>query len=128
VSMPLSEHEQRVLQELEHALYQDDPAFAHRVRSETVYRHSGRYVKWSVAGFLVGLVVMLAFFSSSVFVGFVGFVIMFVSLVALWTNLARMGRAGWHDWRRSEHARRASGMAVGAQRWLQERFRFRREG
>ncbi|MCL4414480.1 MAG: DUF3040 domain-containing protein [Acidimicrobiales bacterium] len=124
--MPLSEHEQRVLQELEHALYQDDPAFAHRVRSETVYRHAGRYVKWSVAGFVAGMIVMLAFFSTSVLLGFVGFLIMFLSLVTLWTNLARMGKAGLHDFRRSAHGERAGGVIDDAQRWLRERFH--REG
>ncbi len=57
--MPLSEHEQRVLQELEQALYKQDPDFAARVRSENVYRYAGRYLKWSVAGFVVGLGVMM---------------------------------------------------------------------
>ncbi len=121
--MPLSEHEQKVLEELEHALSQADPDFAHRVRSETVYRHAGRYVKWSVAGFIVGLVVMLAFFSSSVLLGFVGFLIMFASLVGLWTNLARMGKAGWNDFSRSGKAADATRPLHETQRWLREHFR-----
>ncbi|MGH9030235.1 MAG: DUF3040 domain-containing protein, partial [Acidimicrobiales bacterium] len=50
-SLPLSEHEQRVLHELEQALVQEDPAFADRVRSETVYRHAGRYLTGSILGF-----------------------------------------------------------------------------
>ena len=92
--MPLSEHEQRVLQELEQALYQEDPAFADRVRQENVYRYAGRYLKWSILGFVVGLAVMLVFFTTSVFLGFLGVLIMFASLVSFWTNLRRMGKAG----------------------------------
>ena len=38
--MPLSEHEQRILSELEESLSQQDPTFADRVANETVYRLS----------------------------------------------------------------------------------------
>ena len=48
--MPLSEHEQRILAELEESLVRQDPEFAERVRSETVYRHAGRYCKWAAVG------------------------------------------------------------------------------
>ncbi len=95
--MPLSEHEQHVLHQLEEALYEHDPAFAHRVRSETVYRHAGRYVKFSAIGLVAGLVVLVAFFTRSVVVGFMGFLVMLVSLVVLWTNLSRMGKAGFQE-------------------------------
>jgi hypothetical protein len=97
VKVPLSEHEERVLHELEEALYRHDPAFAHRVRSETVYRHAGRRALWSAAGALAGLVVLMLTFTRSVALGFAGFVVMFVSLLALWSSLRRMGMAGLED-------------------------------
>jgi len=52
--MPLSEHEQRILAELEESLVRQDPEFAERVRSETVYRHAGRYLKGAAVGFVAG--------------------------------------------------------------------------
>ncbi|MHB8438925.1 MAG: DUF3040 domain-containing protein [Acidimicrobiales bacterium] len=120
--MPLSEHEQRVLQELEHALYQQDPAFAHRVRNENVYRFAGRYLKWSVLGFVVGLAVMLAFFTTSVPVGFLGVLIMFGALVMFWTNLRRMGKAGIEDISRSLRTDGIGNAISGSRDWLRERF------
>ena len=123
MSVPLSEHEQRVLHELEQALYQQDPAFADRVRSESVYRYAGRYLKWSVLGFVVGLAVMLAFFTQSVFLGFVGVLIMFGALVTFWTNVRRMGKAGWEDLGRSLRAQGVSSALHDTRGWLRNRFR-----
>ena len=124
--MPLSEHEQRVLQELEQALYQQDPAFADRVRSETVYRHAGRYLKWSVLGFVVGLAVMITFFTTSVALGFLGVLIMFASLVTFWTNLRRMGKAGLEDIGRSLRAEGIGNALNDGRTWLRDRFRRNR--
>ncbi|HTZ08229.1 MAG TPA: DUF3040 domain-containing protein [Acidimicrobiales bacterium] len=123
--MPLSEHEQRVLHELEQALYKDDPAWADRVRSETVYRYSGRYVKWSVVGFVVGLGVMLYTFTSNVVLGFLGVLIMFGALVTFWTNLRRMGKAGLEDLGRSLRRDGVGHMVGGARTWVRDRFRRR---
>lgn len=124
--MPLSEHEQRVLHELEQALYQQDPAFADRVRSETVYRHAGRYLKWSVLGFVAGLAVMVAFFTQSVALGFVGVLIMFGSLVTFWTNLRRMGKAGLEDIGRTLRAEGIGNALSDGRTWLRDRFRRNR--
>jgi hypothetical protein len=121
--VPLSEHEQRVLQELEQALYRQDPDFAARVRSENVYRYAGRYLKWSVAGFIVGLAVMIAFFTSSIVVGFLGFLIMFASLVSFWTNLRRMGKAGWDDLSKSLRADGIGSAISETRNKLRDRFR-----
>jgi len=121
--LPLSEHEQKVLQELEQALYRHDPAFAARVKSENVYRYAGRYLKWSIAGFIVGLAVMIAFFTTSVLAGFAGVLIMFVSLVLFWTNLRRMGKAGWDDLSRSLRAEGLGTAFNDTRSRLRDRFR-----
>lgn len=121
--MPLSDHEQKVLQELERALYQQDPAFADRVRRENMYRYAGRYMKWSIVGFVVGLAVMIAFFTQSVAVGFLGVLIMFVSLVTFWTNLQRMGKAGLEDIGRSLRADGIGNTFNDTRTWLRKRFR-----
>ena len=126
MSVPLSEHEQRVLQELERALYQQDPAFADRVRSESVYRYAGRYLKWSVVGFVVGLAVMIAFFARSVPVGFFGVLIMFASLVMFWTNLRRMGKAGIEDIGRTLRAEGIGNAFNDGRAWVRNRLRRNR--
>ena len=93
--MPLSDHEQRILAELEESLVRQDPEFAERVRSETVYRHAGRYCKWAAVTFVLGVVIFVAFYSKSVIAGFVGVVIMFASAVWFERNLVEWaGRDG----------------------------------
>jgi len=92
--MPLSEHEQRILQEIERSFYEHDPAFAQRVRSETVYRHAGRACKWSVLAFLAGFVFLVFTFTTSVVLGLLGFLVMLGAALVFERNLRRMGRAG----------------------------------
>ena len=132
--VPLSDHEQRILAELEESLVKQDPEFAERVRSETVYRHAGRYCKWAAVTFVLGVVILVAFYSKSVLAGFVGVVIMFASAVWFERNLRRMGRAGWHDLTRSKDGEPRTGAAssgiegaVTARDWFRTRF-HRREG
>jgi Protein of unknown function (DUF3040) len=95
--VPLSEHEQRILAELEESLVREDPQFAERVRNKTVYRHAGRQCKWAALGFIAGLAVLVAFYSESVALGLVGVALMFVSAVVFERNLRRLGKASWHD-------------------------------
>jgi DUF3040 family protein len=133
--VPLSDHEQRILAELEESLVKADPEFAERVRSETVYRHAGRYCKWAAVTFILGVVILVAFYSKSVVAGFLGVIIMFASAVWFERNLRRMGRAGWHDLTRSKDGEpRTSGASSGiegavsgARDWFRTRF-HRREG
>ena len=133
--MPLSDHEQRILAELEESLVKADPEFAERVRSETVYRHAGRYCKWAAVTFILGVVILVAFYSKSVVAGFLGVIIMFASAVWFERNLRRMGRAGWHDLTRSKDGEPRTGGASsgiegavsGAHDWFRTRF-HRREG
>ncbi len=127
--MPLSEHEQRILAELEESLVRQDPEFAERVRSETVYRHAGRHCKWAAAGFVAGVAILVAFYSRSVIVGFLGVAIMFISAVIFERNLRKMGKAGWNDFNRSKDS--ADGPGAGgidgavhdAREWFRSRFR-----
>ncbi|NHC12309.1 DUF3040 domain-containing protein [Motilibacter deserti] len=58
--MPLSEHEQRLLEQMERALYAEDPKFASSLRgSDLRVLHRRRVVK-AAAGFLVGIGLLLA--------------------------------------------------------------------
>jgi hypothetical protein len=110
--MPLSEHEQRVLQQLEESLKRDDPAFEKKVREANVYREAGRRLRWAAAGFLAGLVVLLVSFTSNVVVGLVGVGIMFACGIVMERNIRRMGRASISDLGLTRRARAASAGAT----------------
>jgi Protein of unknown function (DUF3040) len=119
--VPLSEHEQRILHELEQSLYQQDPDFAERVWSETVYRHAGRYCIWSALVFVAALVFMFFTFASNIVLGFVGVIVMFLSGVVFANNARRMGKAGIDDISRSIHSR-TTGPAHDPRAWIRGRF------
>ncbi len=93
-NVPLSEEEQRILQEIERNFYDSDPAFAREVSTTTLYRHAGRNLKWAGAGFVAGLVILILGFTESVFLGFIGFLVMTACAFLFYVNLAKMGRAG----------------------------------
>lgn len=112
--MPLSEHEQRVLQQLEESLKRDDPAFEKKVREANIYREAGRRLRWAGAGFVAGLIVLLVFFTSNLLVGLVGVAIMFASGVVMERNVRRMGRASIHDLGLTRRARAATDGATTA--------------
>ena len=87
--MPLSEHEQRILAELEDSLSKQDHRFAKSVRETNVYAHGGRRVRWGVAGFIAGLLVLIFFFSDSILLGLVGVALMFVGILLELLDLAK---------------------------------------
>ena len=99
--MPLSEHEQRILDQLEESLSKQDPHFAKNVRESNVYAHGGRRVRWGIAGFIAGLLILLLFFSNSIALGLVGVAMMFISAVVVERNVRLLGRASWQDLTRS---------------------------
>jgi len=99
--MPLSEHEQKILAQLEESLSKQDPRFAKSVRETNVYAHSLRQIRWSVAAFILGLVVLVAFFSHVILLGVVGVAIMFGAAVVIERNVRRIGKASLRDIARS---------------------------
>ena len=95
--MPLSEDEQRILQEIEQQFYEHDPALAREVGSTTLYRHAGRNLKWAAMGFIAGFAVLIAFFATNLVLGFVGFLVMLGCAFLFERNLRKLGRAGWQQ-------------------------------
>ena len=121
--MPLSEDEQRILQEIERNFYDSDPAFAREVSTTTLYRHAGRNLKWAGAGFVAGLVILILGFTQSVLLGFVGFLVMVGCAFLFYLNAAKMGRAGL----RSVSERTGTITEMLGRRRQQLRQRFRRD-
>ena len=58
--MPLSEHEQRMLDQIESALYAEDPKFASNVRGGRMRAPSSRRRFQAAALFVLGLVLLIA--------------------------------------------------------------------
>ncbi|MGE0795072.1 MAG: DUF3040 domain-containing protein [Acidimicrobiia bacterium] len=121
--MPLSEDEQRILQEIEQQLYASDPQLVRDVTSTTVYRHAGRNLKWAALGFVAGLLLMLFTFASSVVLGGLGFFAMLGSAILVERNLRRMGRAGWQALTGSVRASTVRDRFGSAGQRMRDRFR-----
>lgn len=77
--MPLSEYEQRVLEQMERELTSDDPRLATTMKSTTP-RSSVRYVIAGI-GLVVGLLALVLGAAQSVpWVGVIGFIVMFAAV------------------------------------------------
>ncbi|MHB2029386.1 MAG: DUF3040 domain-containing protein [Acidimicrobiales bacterium] len=90
--MPLSEHEQKILSDLEESLSQQDPRFAKRVKNK-VFVHARRRVRGGVVGFIGGLAILIVFFTQSILWGLVGVVVMLLSSIVVARNAELRGRA-----------------------------------
>jgi hypothetical protein len=89
--MPLSDHEQRILDEIEKRLAQDDPNFVEQVGRTDLYTHLARRIRLAAIGFLLGFV-MLLLFVVSVWIGAIGFVVMLLSAALMYRSLGQLGR------------------------------------
>src|SRR3712207_4911945 len=77
VSVPLSEHEQRLLEQMERALYAEDPKFASALRGTDLRSHYRRRALQAAVGFVLGLVLLMTgVISKIILVSVAGFVLM----------------------------------------------------
>jgi len=75
--VPLSEHEQRLLEQMERALYAEDPKFASTLRDGSGRRGNRRHVAIGVLGLIAGLgLLVVGVAMPQQVVGVVGFVLM----------------------------------------------------
>lgn len=87
--MPLSDHEQRILEDIERRLQQEDPRFADQVARASLSSHFTRRIRWGAVGFIAGFV-MLMLFSVSVWIAIAGFGAMLASALLVYHQLRRM--------------------------------------
>jgi len=143
--VPLSEHEQRQLEQIEQSLYADYPKLAQAVRAKDPRIHYKRRVVQAAIGFLLGVGLLLAgVVSKVIFIGVGGFVVMLACAMWALTSWRHMGGvataraaslnrspSGTPDkrqGRKSRKDRRSRASGTGFMERLEERWRRRQEG
>lgn len=139
--MPLSEHEQRQLEQIEQALYAEHPRFARRVRASDPRVHYRRRVLQAAFGFLIGVGLLVAGVATKdPWIGVAGFVVMLAcSMWALSSyrhmsgistgrgiSPGRQGRQG-RPGRQGRRTSKAPSQGGGMMDRLEERWRRRQE-
>ena len=128
--MPLSEHEQRQLEQIEQALYAEHPRFVRAVRASDPRVHYRRRVVYAAIGFLIGVGLLVAGVATKEpWMGVAGFVVMLVCSMWALTSYRHMsgitaGRGLAKD-RRSGPAGKAAKGAKTAKQPMMERFEER---
>jgi uncharacterized membrane protein YgcG len=98
--VPLSEHEQRLLDQIERALYQEDPKFASTVRATDLRTHMRRRLRRAGLVLAVGFALLLTgVITQQYVVGIAGFVVMVGALLLAMTSWKRLGQPGQPDLR-----------------------------
>ncbi len=93
--MPLSEHEQRLLDQIERGLYAEDPKFAQTVQATNPRKLYKRRMAQAAIGFVAGVCLLMAgVISTRISVGVGGFVVMLACCVWGLTSWKRMAGVG----------------------------------
>ena len=133
--MPLSEHEQRQLEQIEQALYAEHPRFAKAVRASDPQVHYRRRLIYAMIGFAIGLALLpVGVATSFIAVSVLGFIIMLSSCYWAAISYRRMnglpaGRASIKDRGpkgKGGKSGKRGGTGLGDR--LEERWRRRQEG
>ena len=96
--MPLSEHEQRLLDQIERALYQEDPKFASTVRATDLRTHMRRRLRRAALVLVLGFALLVTgAVTQQPVVGIAGFVVMVGALLLAMTSWKRLGQPGPPD-------------------------------
>jgi len=133
--MPLSDHEQRMLDQIESALYAEDPKFASSVRGGTLRAPSTRRRLQGAGLFVIGLAMLVAgvafkatMIGSFPILSVVGFVVMFGGVVFAITGPRVAGgreRSGPSSSSGGARQRRPKGGGGSFTSRMEDRFRRR---
>ena len=125
--MPLSEHEQRLLEQMERALVAEDPKFVSSLRGTDLRRHHRRRIAQSAIGFVLGVVLLMAGViggGGMIAVSVLGFVLMLSSAVFATTSWRRVS-GGAEPARPAPSSRGNRSAARPAKRSVSDRFEER---
>ncbi len=87
--MPLSPDEQRILDEIEQRLAEEDPRLVETVSRTSLSTHLARRIRWSFLAFVAGFV-MLMLFPVELWIAAVGFAIMLASALLIYRYLKQL--------------------------------------
>ncbi|GHH62404.1 membrane protein [Streptosporangium violaceochromogenes] len=129
-AVPLSEHEQRLLDQIEQALYAEDPKWANTVRiSDPRSHYKRRLVKASI-GFVLGVVLLMVGVVNYIPLGVGGFVVMLAACLwglSSWKRMNGFGEAAAGPPGRPGGPRRGGGSRPGFMERMEERWRRRHD-
>jgi hypothetical protein len=87
--MPLSPDEQRILDEIEQRLAEEDPRLVETVSRSSLSAHLASRIRWSSLAFVAGFV-MLMLFPVSLWIAAVGFGVMLASSLLIYRYLKQL--------------------------------------
>ena len=129
--MPLSEHEQRMLEQMERALYAEDPKFATALEAAGKRRHTRRRTAQAILGFLLGIVLLMTgMMVQQIWVSVIGFLAMLGGALLAVTGWRRgpatatAGEGGAGTPGRDQAPRRRKAKVMNR---IEDRWRRRRE-
>ncbi|WP_128429195.1 DUF3040 domain-containing protein [Streptomyces cyaneus] len=126
--MPLSEHEQRMLEQMERALYAEDPKFATALEGSGLRTYTRRRVYQAVAGFLVGIALLMAgMVAKQVWLSVVGFLVMLGCAVLAVTGWRKAPKPGEQPASGGPHARRQPRQKRSMMDRIEQRWQRRRD-
>jgi Protein of unknown function (DUF3040) len=94
VTVPLSEHEQQLLEQMEQALYAEDPKFASQMQGAGARAAARRRLAIGVVGVLAGLALVLVGVNTTMWLGAIGFALMVAAVAFAVTPPRRRARLG----------------------------------
>ena len=132
-AVPLSDHEQRLLDQIERALYAEDPKFASAVRSTDPKVHYKRRIWKAAIGFVLGLFVVMAgpilnTMPISIVISVAGFLLMVFCCAWGLTSWKRMTGVGTEPEPKKPPGRASKPAKAGFMERIEDRWRRRREG
>jgi hypothetical protein len=131
--VPLSDHEQRLLDQIERALYAEDPKFASAVRSTDPQIHYKRRIWKAAIGFVLGLFVVMAgvivnAMPISVVISVAGFLLMVFCCAWGLSSWKRMTGVGTEPEPTKRPRKESKPSRGGLMERFEERWRRRQEG
>ena len=102
--MPLSEDEQKILEDIESQFYETDPRLAKEVQSTTVYTKHIKLLRWSILVFIAGLLMMIFTLAVHFVLAATGFLLMLVAALMFEHSLRQLGKTTLEQQAQRKHS------------------------
>jgi hypothetical protein len=127
--VPLSEHEQRQLEQIEQALYAEHPRLARAMRAKDPKVHYRRRMFQAATGFVLGVGALVAgLLLKNHWLAGAGFAVMLISSFWAVNSYRRMAGVAVDRRKRKDRKAAKAAMNTGLMDRIEERWRRRQEG